>query len=139
MDELQGPLRVGPRRTLAAAVGHKRLIKLAPMMTIALPNDLKHFITERGLFEGFTRDDSSGGYVALWAVEDIAQENSGIEIDVYAPGFLAFAGNGGGEVFAFDAVGAVYMIPLIGMEVEQAIKVADSFAEFAETFELPAE
>jgi hypothetical protein len=58
---------------------------------------------------------------------------------VHAPGFLAFAGNGGGEVLAFDAIGAVYMIPLIGMEAEQAIKIADSFAEFAETFELDAE
>ena len=106
-------------------------------MTIALPDDLKHFIAEHGLFEGFTRDDSPG-YVELWAIEDIPQENSAIEMDVYAPGFLAFAGNGGGEVFAFDTLGSVYMIPLIGMEAEQAIRIADSFAEFAEMFELDA-
>lgn len=107
-------------------------------MTIALPDDLKHFIAEHGLFEGFTRNDSPG-YVELWAIEDIPQENKAIEIDVYAPSFLAFGGNGGGEVLAFDAVGAVYMIPLIGMEAEQAIKIADSFAEFAATFDLHAE
>jgi len=106
-----------------------------PIMTVILPDDLKHFIAERGLFEGFTRDDSSG-YVELWSIEDIPQQNEAIKIDVYAPGFLAFAGNGGCEVFAFDAAGAVYMIPLIGMESEQAIRVADSFARFAETFEL---
>ena len=110
----------------------------APMMTITLPNDLKHFIAEHGLFEGFTRNDSPG-YVELWAIDDIPRENIAIEMDVYAPGFLAFAGNGGGEVLAFDAVGAVYTIPLIGMEAEQARKVADSFAEFAETFERDAE
>jgi len=107
-------------------------------MTIALPDDLKQFITEHGLFEGFTRNDIPG-YVELWAIEDIPQENMAIEMEVYAPGFLAFAGNGGGEVLAFDAVGAVYTIPLIGMEVEHAIKIADSFAEFAETFERYAE
>jgi hypothetical protein len=107
------------------------------MMTITLPNDLKHFIAEHGLFEGFTRNDNPG-YVALWAIEDIPRENKAIEMDIYAPGFLAFAGNGGGEILAFDAAGAVYMIPLIGMEAEQAIKVANSFAEFAETFELDA-
>lgn len=106
-------------------------------MTITLPDDLKHFIAEHGLFEGFTRNDSPG-YVELWAIEDIPQQNAAIEMDVYAPGFLAFAGNGGGEVLAFDAASAVYMIPLIGMEAAQAIKVADSFAEFAETFELDA-
>ena len=31
------------------------------------------------------------------------------------------------------------MIPLIGLDAEQAIKIADFFAEFAETFELDAE
>lgn len=107
----------------------------ALMMTITLPDELKQFIAERGLFEGFTRNDSPG-YVELWSIEDIPQQNTAIEIDVYAPGFLAFAGNGSGEVLAFDAAGAVYMIPLIGMEPEQAIKVADSFAQFAGTFEL---
>ena len=107
-------------------------------MTITLPDDLKHFIAEHGLFEGFTFNDSPG-YVELWAIEDIPQENAAIEMDVYAPGFLAFAGNGGGEVLAFDATGAVYMIPLIGIEAEQAIKISDSFAEFARTFELDAE
>jgi hypothetical protein len=108
------------------------------MMTITLPDDLKHFIAERGLFEGFTRNGSPG-YVELWAIEDIPQQNAVIEMDAYAPGFLAFAGNGGSEVLAFDATGAVYMVPLIGMGPEQAIKIADSFAEFAETFELNAE
>jgi hypothetical protein len=107
-------------------------------MTIALPDDLKHFIAKHGPFEGFTRNDSPG-YVELWAIENIPEENATIEMDVYAPSFLAFAGNGGGEVLAFDAAGAVYMIPLIGMKAEQAIKIADSFAEFAETFELNAE
>lgn len=104
-------------------------------MTITLPDDLRHFIAERGLFQGFSRNDSPG-YVELWSIEEIPQQNAAIEMDVYAPGFLAFAGNGGGEVLAFDAAGAVYMIPLIGMEPEQVIKIADSFAEFAETFEL---
>ena len=107
-------------------------------MTVALPDDLKHFIAEHGLFEGFTRNDNPG-YVVLWAIEDIAQQNAAIEMNAYAPGFLAFAGNGGGEVLAFDAAGAIYMMPLIGMEPEQAIKIAGSFSEFAETFELNAE
>jgi hypothetical protein len=32
----------------------------APTMTITLPDDLKHFIAEHGLFEGSTRNDSPG-------------------------------------------------------------------------------
>lgn len=108
------------------------------MMTICRPVDLKRFIAERGLFEGFTRRDSPG-YVELWSIEDIPQQNASVEIDVYAPGFLAFAGNGGGDVLVFDVTGAVYMLPLIGMEPKCAIKIADSFAEFAATFELDRE
>jgi len=57
-------------------------------------------------------------------------------METYAPGFLAFAGNGGGEVLAFDAAGAVYMLPLVGLGPDEAIRVASSFAEFAGTFEL---
>lgn len=106
-------------------------------MTINLPDYLKHFIAERGLFEGFTSNDSPG-YVEMWPIEDIPQQNKAIEMDAYAPGFLAFAGNGSGELLAFDAVGAVYMIPLIGMDAEKAIKMAESLDELAETFEADA-
>jgi len=107
-------------------------------MTIFLPDDLQRFIAERGLFEGFTRTDRPG-YVELWPIDDIPRQNASIEIDVYAPGFLAFAGNGGGEVLVVDATGAVYTLPLIGMEPKYATKIAESFAQFADTFELDRE
>jgi hypothetical protein len=122
-----------------AGFGQQEPFKIfAPMLTIPLPDELKGFIAERGLFEGFTRNDSPG-YVELWSIENIPVQNVSIEIDRYAPGFLAFAGNGGGEVLAFDAAGGVYMLPLVGMEPKYAIKVADSFAAFAKTFELDVE
>jgi hypothetical protein len=105
------------------------------MMSIPLPVELKNFIAERGLFEGFTRNDSPG-YVVLWAVDGIPKSNADIEIETYAPGFLAFAGNGGGEILAFDAAGAVYMLPLVGMASDEAIMIASSFSDFSETFEM---
>lgn len=105
------------------------------MTTVSLPDDLKRYISERGLFEGFTGSDRPG-YVALWSIADVPAHNASIEIDVYAPGFLAFAGNGGGEVLVFDATGVVCMLPLIGMDPEYAIKIAESFSALAETFEL---
>lgn len=104
-------------------------------MTIALPVELKDFISELGLFEGCTRNDSAG-YVVLWPIDDIPKSNAQIEIETYAPGFLAFAGDGGGEIFAFDTAGAVYMLPLVGLAPDEAIMIARSFAEFAGTFEL---
>lgn len=107
-------------------------------MTPDLPIDYERFLALHGPFEGFVRGDDGPGYVALWTLEEIPGNNTDIEICEYAPGFLAFAGNGGGEVLAFDAAGAVYMLPLIGMEPGHAIKVASTFSELAGNFELSA-
>jgi hypothetical protein len=65
--------------------------------------------------------------------------NDDIEIYQRAPGYLAFAGNGGGEVLAFDEYGAVFMLPMIGMEPQYALKVANTFGELASRFILTAQ
>jgi hypothetical protein len=80
------------------------------MLTMTLPDALKHFIAKHGLFKRFTRNDSPG-FVELWSIEDTPQQNAAIEMDVYARSFRAFAGNGSGEVLAINAASAVYMIP----------------------------
>nr|WP_151201123.1 SMI1/KNR4 family protein [Herbaspirillum sp. B39] len=97
------------------------------IMRPSIPSSYRDYIQENGLFEGFTLDDAHPGYVSLWAMEEIGENNSDIEIETYAPGFIAFAGNGGGEVLAFDERGCVYMLPLIGMAPEAAIRIADNF------------
>lgn len=103
-------------------------------MLPSIPSDYTNYIREDGLFEGFTADEARPGYIVLWALDEIAGNNSDLEIEMYAPGFIAFAGNGGGEVLAFDEKGSVYMLPLIGMEPEAAIRIADNFQEFARGF-----
>lgn len=103
-------------------------------MLPSIPSSYRNYIQEHGLFEGFTVDEAAPGYVILWAMDEIAGSNLDIEIETYAPGFLAFAGNGGGEVLAFDEQGRVYMLPLIGMDSEVAIRIADSFPDFASQF-----
>jgi hypothetical protein len=104
-------------------------------MTPPIPIEYKQFIEQHGTFKGFTSDDSI--YIAMWPIDDLPQNNTDIEIQQYAPGYLAFASNGGGEVLAFDASGAIFMLPLIGMEPRYAVKVAGSFPELAARFELP--
>lgn len=100
-----------------------------------IPAEYEAFLEAHGVFEGFTTGDGQPGYVALWALDDIPGNNADIEIQEYAPGFVAFAGDGGGEVLAFDAFGAVFALPLVGMEPRYAIKVAGSFGELEERFE----
>jgi len=104
-------------------------------MTIQLPALYRVFIATNGLFEGFAGLSGDEHYVILWGEDEIATANSEMDVDVYAPGFVAFAGNGGGEIYAFDPGGAVFVFPMIGMEPEAATKVADDFLEFARSFQ----
>ena len=101
-----------------------------------LPAEYTQYVAAHGAFEGFTSGDP--GYVALWRMDEIQSNNADIAIEEYAPGFVAFAGNGGGEVLAFDALGVVYRLPMIGMAPEHAIQLANSFHELAARFELQA-
>ena len=104
-------------------------------MTIQLPPVYSDFIKTNGLFEGFAVAAGNEHYVVLWGEDEVASANAEIEVPVYAPGFVAFAGNGGGEVFAFDEAGAVVMLPMIGLAPEAAIRVASDFPEFARGFQ----
>jgi hypothetical protein len=76
-------------------------------------------------------DFEIGGSIELEDLEGVDKFNADIQIKEYAPGFTAFAGNGGGEFYAFDSSGAVFVIPLIGMSASCAIKLADSWDRFS--------
>lgn len=104
-------------------------------MTIQLPAVYRAFIDTNGLFEGLFATAHEERYVILWGEDEVASANAEIEVDVYAPGYVAFGGNGGGEVYAFDATGSVFMLPMIGMEPAAAIHVAENFLEFARGFQ----
>jgi hypothetical protein len=105
-------------------------------MMPSIPNEYINYVRTKGAFEGLTRDETEPSYVALWSLEELAKNNADIEIERYAPGFVAFGGNGGGEVLAFDATGAVFMLPLIGMESKYATRIADDFKELTTRFEI---
>lgn len=74
------------------------------------------------------------GWFYLWSVEELLEYNKGYNVEESVPGFLGFGSNGGGEMLAFDMRGEkpwnVVMIPFIGMQVEEAILIADDFNEF---------
>lgn len=101
----------------------------------SIPAEYEKFLAEHGGFEGFTTGDGQPGYVVLWSLAEIPGNNSDIAIEEYAPGFVAFGGDGGGEVLAFDSLGAVFLLPLVGMEPQYATRVAESFAELEARFE----
>lgn len=101
-------------------------------MSPALPAAYLAFMAESGPFEGAT--GGLPGYIAMWRGDELAALNADFDVLRLAPGFLAFAGDGGGELLAFDAQGQVWMLPAVGLSVDQAWRVADSFDELARRF-----
>ncbi|MET3619399.1 SMI1/KNR4 family protein [Burkholderia ambifaria] len=101
-----------------------------------VPPAYTDYLRTKGVFEGFTRDGTEPGYVVLWPAEEILQNNADVEMATCAPDYIAFGGDGGGELLAFDLSGAVFMLPLIGLASESAIRIADSFLDLAARFDI---
>jgi len=79
------------------------------------------------------------GWFILWPAEEALVATAEYQMSKYLPGYMAFGGNGGGELFVFPiqpATGAmpVYMVPAIGMEPAVLIEVASTFGEFVSAF-----
>ena len=96
---------------------------------VELPKAYISHLETGGITFGET-DLEWASYFDLEPLASIQQFNDDIELADYAPGYLAFASNGAGEVYVFDSEGKVYILPLIGMAPDAAIKVADSWQAF---------
>jgi hypothetical protein len=99
-------------------------------MTTELPADYIAYVEGDGVSESATEGDP--GYFQLWPPEEIEEMNRKIGVPTMAPGFLGFGSDGGGELLAFDKTGAVFMLPMVGMEAKYAKKIADSWARIQE-------
>ena len=104
-------------------------------MDVRIPPEYLEFIAAHGAVESFTEGEP--GYIELWLPQDVSGNNRAIQVEEFAPGYLAFAGNGGGEILAFNSQGEVFMLPLIGMAAPYAKKIANSWSEFVVCIELP--
>jgi hypothetical protein len=96
---------------------------------MSLPPSYLSFVRQHNGGDGFVGEN----YLSLWKIEELAQFNADYEVHEYAPGFLFFASNGGGEGYAFDTTVdtfPVHIIPFIGMSRNVAITVSDSFEAF---------
>jgi hypothetical protein len=72
-------------------------------------------------------------YVKLWPVEKLLELNNAYQIQKYCPNLFAIGSHGGGETYVFDLAksdGAIYSIPLVGMEPAETEFVSPSFDTF---------
>lgn len=104
-------------------------------MLAQLPPEYCQYVTANGLFEGRVVTAAYEGDIVFWGEAEVASANAAMEVNACAPGFIAFAGDGGGEIFMFDNSGAIYLFPMIGMEPVAAMPVAESFLELCGGFQ----
>ena len=99
-----------------------------------LPADYFEFLSRTNGAEGDL--GIHPGWFVIWPAEESLVATRGYQMPEYLPGFFAFGGNGGGELFVLpvNASGEghpVSMVPAIGMAPDTLREVASSFGEFA--------
>jgi hypothetical protein len=98
---------------------------------ILLPKDYADFLCRTDGGEGFV----GSAYLILWRLEDLSKLNQSYQVSEYAPGLLLFGSDGGGEAFAFDTrqkTKRIVSVPFVGMSINNARIVADTFTAFLE-------
>jgi hypothetical protein len=99
-------------------------------MTIPVPQSYLDYVKNGGRTESLTQGEP--GYFMLWPIVELEKWNADYQVEKYMPGFVGFGSDGGGEMLAFDASGAVFKLPFIGYDSkEDAWKVAESWSEVA--------
>ena len=93
-----------------------------------LPPEYLNFVKDCEELE-FELDLEFGGYIILEPLDDVEKFNQDIEIYSNAPGYLAFGSDGANEVFAFDKESRIFLLPMIGIDPDDAVKIADSWDE----------
>lgn len=94
---------------------------------LQFPKEYLSYVEADGSDVGFT--EGAPGYFQLWALEEAETLNRDYKVHEFAPGFVGFGSDGGGELLAFDSCGAVFMIPFIGDGVADARKIANAWSE----------
>jgi len=72
-------------------------------------------------------------YAIFWKVEELASLNRAYKVQEYAPGFLIFGSNGGGEAYGFDTRTEgwpIVRLPVVVMSWTEARPMGESFAAF---------
>jgi hypothetical protein len=94
-----------------------------------LPEDYADFLKKSDGGEGFI----GRAYVIFWSAGELLELNRAYEVDQFAPGLFLFGSDGGGEGFAFDRRSdgrPIVSVPFVGMELEVAKDMGNSFEEF---------
>jgi len=96
------------------------------------PEDYKSYLNDLEDNEIF----SDAGFIELFPIIELEKINEEYQTESFVPNFIAIGTNGGGVgIFINKNTKQIYSIPLVGMEEDDAILLANSFTEFIDKFE----
>jgi len=117
----------------ATKAAMQQLVKSAG---VELPADYIAFLQGSSGGEGSLGIEPS--WIMLWPAQEVIAANRDYCVSEFLPGFFAFGSSGSDEMFAFDlrkpGQVSVVMVPFIGMDADEAILVAPTFAALANHF-----
>jgi hypothetical protein len=96
---------------------------------VRFPGEYAQFLRICNGGEGFVGQ----AYAVLWDVSELGALNESYESDKWAPGFLIFGSDGGGEAFGFDTRNPnwpIVQIPFVGMNWNDARPLGETFSQF---------
>ncbi len=102
------------------------MVQAAGVFGGVMPAEYANFLAASDGGEGFVGET----YIVLWKAGELDELNDDFNVAASAPGLVMFGTDGGEEGFAFDARGAVVMIPITAMDPATARPVGGSFREF---------
>ena len=69
----------------------------------------------------------------LWQPDELEEINQDYQLCEFAPEFITFGGNGGGELLVINDKEEVFYIPTIGISPKAAIKIANNLKTFKQS------
>jgi hypothetical protein len=130
-DELDSLLANFQRAATGASLDAIRIVE--QRLTTVFPPDYVAFMQESDGGEG---DVGTKGYIQLWPIGTLVEQNDGYETKSYFRGFVFLGSNGGGEAIALRS-GAngpeLFLTPFIGA-ASDALFGGRSFAEFLSAY-----
>ena len=100
-------------------------------LELVFPLEYKEFLRKTNGAEGIVGEHS---YAIFWRVSELAKFNEAYQVQRYAPGYLLFGSDGGGEAFAFDITKnmTIFTLPFVGMSRDVADGQGTTFWQFLE-------
>jgi hypothetical protein len=66
----------------------------------------------------------------FWPLDELVVHNNNYKVSEFAPGYLGFATNGGGEMYAFSPSGRIVCLAFVGMNPKEEFFVAETWRDF---------